>query len=70
MTQDEKRETPLNSDDLIWITAAIVKYGRSRGWFQTRLANGRLHQAPQLGTNRVYLHKSEIEQAIREEARG
>lgn len=67
--EETRRETP-RGDDLIWVTEAMIKYRRSRGWFNARLADGRLHDDPQPGTAKVYLHRSEIEQVIREEARG
>lgn len=67
--QDEKREAPRNGD-LIWITEAMVTYKRSRGWFNARLADGRLHDDPQPGTAKIFLHRSEIEREISKEARG
>lgn len=52
--------------DLIWITEAMLEYGKSRGWFTARLKRGELHAAPQPGTSKVFLHRSEIEAALAE----
>ncbi len=44
----------------------MVKYGHSRGWFNSRIRSGIFEQVPALGTNKVYLRVSEIEQYVRD----
>lgn len=52
---------------LIWITEAMVKYKRSRNWFNARIKRGELRTVPQLGTTKVFLREEEIEQALRQD---
>lgn len=55
MTQSEQ------SQGVIWITEAMVKYGHSRNWFNKRIADGIFQTAPQPGTSKVYLRIASIE---------
>jgi len=45
---------------LIWITEAMVKYGHSRNWFNSRIKSGEFTQVPVLASTKVYLRKAEI----------
>lgn len=53
------------SQGLIWITAAMVKYGHSRNWFNARIKSGDFTQVPQPGTTKVYLKDAEIAEYVR-----
>ena len=64
MTEQIDKDTGLA---IIWILDAMSKYRRSRDWFNRRIANGRIREAPQIGTNRVYLILLDVE---KEHAKG
>ena len=51
-------------NDLIWIQEAVIAYGRSRAWIEKQMKDGVLHKVPQLGTDRVYLRRSELDTVI------
>lgn len=53
------------SQGLIWITEAMVKYGHSRNWFNNRIKSGVFQQVPQPGETKVYLRDAEIAEYIR-----
>lgn len=48
------------SQGLIWITEAMVKYGHSRNWFNNRIKSGDFTPVPQPGSTKVYLRDAEI----------
>lgn len=50
---------------LIWITEAMVKYGHSRNWFNSRIKSGDFEQVPQPGETKVYLRDAQIAEYIR-----
>jgi len=53
-----------DDSDLIWIQEAAIVYGRSRAWLEKQIKEGKLHKVPQLGTDRVYLRRSELDKLI------
>ena len=54
------------SEELIWITEAMVTYGHSRNWFNKRIADGVFQTVPQPGTPKVFLRVSEIDAYLAE----
>ena len=58
--------TPRPKAGLIWITEAMVKYQRSRNWFNKRIADGIFTAEPQPGTSKVYLRQAQIDKYLTE----
>lgn len=58
--------TPRPAAGLIWITEAMVKYDRSRNWFNKRIADGIFTPVPQPGTSKVYLRQADIDKYLAE----
>lgn len=53
------------SQGLIWITEAMVKYRHSRNWFNNRIRDEIFEQVPVLGSTKVYLRDAQIEEYLK-----
>src|SRR5260370_42535432 len=61
LVQQQKPAEKPETDDLIWITEAMVEYGHSRNWFNNRIATGELEAVQLPGTTKVYLRRSQLD---------